>query len=128
VSQQELFHADEYDALTEDCKAIGVKQLAALLKPDSDIENAAKWVSNCLDRKRDQDFDPPHYTIIVNEARKKGSFAYVTYLMRATYFEPPIPKVYDIEIQRVGDQMMKLQETIRQCTENLQNINRELKK
>lgn len=128
MSQKELFHADEYDAITEDAKAIGIKPLAAMLKPDTDLELAAKWVANCLDRKRDQKFEPNHYTIIVNEARKVGSFAYVTYLLRETYFEPPVAKVYDVEIQRVGDRMLELQESLAECSAHLSNINRELKK
>lgn len=128
MSQKELFHTDAYDALTEDVKAVGIKKMAALLKPDSDPEQAAKWLNNCLDRKRDQKPDPEHYPIIINEARKVGSFAYVAFLMKETYFEPPVPKVYDIEAQRIGLKLEKINTELQQTMAQLQNLGRELKK
>jgi hypothetical protein len=128
VSQKELFHADAYDALTEDAKAIGIKPLASMLKPDCELEIAAKWVNNCLDRKRDQKFEPEHYPIIVNEARKAGSFAYITFLCRETYFEPPVAKTYEGEVQRVGSKLEEITSNAQQLIGHLQNINRELKK
>jgi hypothetical protein len=128
MSQQELFHADEYDALLEDAKAIGIKKLAALLKPECDPEDAAKWLNNCLDRTRAQKPDPPHYTIIINEARKVGSFAYVTYLMRETYFEPPVPKNYETEVRKVGQKLHDITGTIQALAEYVNKLDTQVKK
>jgi hypothetical protein len=128
MSQQELFHADAYDALTEDAKAIGIKALASLLKSDCELETAAKWVANCLDRKRDQKFEPEHYTVIINEARKVGSFAYVTYLMRETYFEPPVPKNYETEVRKVGQKLHDITGTIQALAEYVNKLDTQVKK
>ena len=128
MNQKELFHTDEYDALRDDVKAVGIKEIAALLKPDCDIENAAKWVSNCLDRKRDQKFEPQHYTIIVNEARKVGSFAYVTYLLRETWFEPPVAKVYDSEVLKVGDRIGEILKQADEFVHYLGKLKEQVKK
>lgn len=129
MSQKQLFHADEYDALTEDVKAIGVKPLAVLLKgEDCDIEKVSKWINNCLDRDRDQKFDPPHYTILVNEARKVGSFAYVTFLMRETMFEPPIPKTYETEVRKVGEQLHNITGTIQALAEYVSKLDQQVKR
>jgi hypothetical protein len=127
--QKELFYMDEYDALREDVEAIGKKELAVLLKgEDCDIDDAARWINNCLDRNRDQKFDTPHYKLIINEARKKGSFAYISYLLRETYFEPPVPKVYEIEVQKVGDRLQVITQSVQELATYVQSLNEQVKK
>lgn len=131
MTQNELFERDEYAALADDVDAIGRKEVATLFKgneSDFDPEDGAKWVSNCLDRKRSHKFSIEQITVIVNEARKKGSYAYVSFLLNKTYFEPTKPKTYDVEVLRVGSEMQKIEAAAKQCSEYLQNIQRELKK
>lgn len=129
MTQPELFYTSEYGALRADIEAIGVKEVAVLLKgQDCDIEAVAKWIMNCLDPKRDQKFDTPHYTLIINEARKVGSFAYISYLHQETYFEPPVPKVYETEVKKVGDDLQKVTATIQGLAEYINKLNAEVKK
>lgn len=130
VEQDDLFYPDEYAALRVDINAIGKKRLAAILKGDDEksIKNGVTWIDNCLDPKRDQKLDTPHYKIIVNEARKVGSFAYVSWLLRETYFEPPVPKVYEAEVKKVGDDLQKVTATIQGLAEYINKLNAEVKK
>jgi len=136
MNQKELFTRDEYAALADDCDAIGRKEVAYLLKSqepnfdpdDFDPKDGASWVSSCLSPKRRHEFNLYEISLIVNEARKYGSHAYVTYLLEKTYYEPTKPKTYDVEVLKVGNEMEKIQAAAKSCSEYLQNINRELKK
>ena len=126
----ELFDRDEYAALADDVDAIGRKEVATLFKgeeADFDPEDGAKWVSNCLDPKRNHKFSLEQITVIVNEARKKGSYAYVTWLLNRTYFEPPTPKTYDIEAQRIGLDLEKINGALHRTMTKLENMRKELK-
>ena len=127
----ELFERDEYAALADDVDAIGRKEVATMFKgeePDFNPEDGAKWVSNCLDPKRNHKFCLEQITVIVNEARKKGSHSYVSWLLNKTYFEPPIPKTYDIEAQRIGMNLEKINGALLKTMAQLKDLDRELKK
>lgn len=132
----ELFERDEYAALEDDCEAVGKKEVALMLKsrepgfnPDKfDPEDGARWVSSCLSRKRGHKFDLDEITLIVNAARKVGSYSYVTLFLAKAYFEPTKPQAYEIEVQRIGSEMEKIAAAATRCNEAIQNINRELKK
>lgn len=128
--QEDLFYPDEYAALREDINAIGKKRLAAILKGDDEksIKNGVTWIDNCLDPKRDQKPDIPHYTIIINEARKVGSYAYITYLLQKTWFEPPVPKRRDVETQIVGDKLEEVMTTATALLEYLKDMREQVKK
>lgn len=131
MSQKDLFERDEYSALADDVDAIGRKEVAAMFKgeePDFDPEDGAKWVSNCLDRDRKHKFDLKQITAIVNEARKKGSYAYMTYLNAQAWFEPPVPKTYDGELQKVSDQLTSIFEKADSLVQHLGKLKEQVKK
>lgn len=136
MTQKELFDRDEYAALVDDVDAIGRKETAFLLRsmeegfdPDAfDAEEEARWISSCLSRKRGHKFGLEQITTIINEARKKGSYSYITWLLNKTYFEPPVPKAYDVEVQRIGLKLEKINGALEQTMAQLKNLDRELRK
>jgi hypothetical protein len=131
MTQKELFERDEYAALADDVDAIGRKEVATMFKgseSDFDPEDGAKWVSNCLDPKRNHKFGLEQITVIVNEARKRGSFAYLTWLLNKTYFEPPRPKTYEAEVRKAGDQLSTLLGQAKGVVEYLSQLEQQVKK
>jgi len=136
MTQKELFEQDDYGALEDDVDAVGRKEIALLLKSqeqdfdpeDFDPEDGAKWVSNCLDRNRNHKFSLPQIRLIINEARKKGSYSYITWLLAKTYFEPTTPKAYDVEVQRIGLNLEKINGALQETMAKLKDLDRELKK
>lgn len=129
--QNELFERDECAALADDVDAIGRKEVATMFKgqdSDFDPEDGAKWVSNCLDPKRNHKFSLEQVTVIVNEARKRGSCSYITYLLAKTYFEPTRPKSYEAEVKKAGDQLSGLLGQAKGVVEYLSQLEQQVKK
>jgi hypothetical protein len=92
MNQPSLFHEDALDALRADVQALGgYKKVAHALRPELAIDKAGEWLADCLNRTRAHKLDVEQVQWIVREARKIGSFCYITWSLRDAGFEDPKP-------------------------------------
>lgn len=103
TQQYELIHESINDALREVVQALGgTKKVGATLRPDRPVDEAARWVSDCLNSERREKFDPEQVLWLLREGRKIGCHGAMYFIARESgYSAIPIePQDELAELQR----------------------------
>lgn len=92
TQQYELIHESINDALREVVQALGgTKKVGALLRPDRLVDEAGRWVSDCLNTERRERLDPDQVLWLLREGRKVGCHGAMNYIARVSgYSATPI--------------------------------------
>ena len=103
MQQYELIHESINDALREVVQALGgTKKVGSLLKPDRTIDEASRWVSDCLNTERRERFDPDQVLWLLCAGCKIGCHGAMYYIARnAGYAATPVdPQDERADLQR----------------------------
>lgn len=92
MDQNPLFVTDIYDALGDIVRALGgPKRVAALMRPDRDLDAAATWLKDCLNRHRREHLDPEQVLWLLREGRAAGCHVAMNYLAAHCGYHEPAP-------------------------------------
>ncbi len=87
-----LFHETITDALRELVQALGgFKAVGAKMRPEKSPDEAARWVSDCLNSDRREEFKPDQVLWLLRAGREIGCHAAANYLMREAGYADPVP-------------------------------------
>lgn len=102
--QPALFHESLNDALRDVVQALGgTKKIGAMMRPEKTPDEAARWISDCLNPDRREKFDPEQVLWLLREGRKIGCHSGMHYLCAESGYSPaqPVePKDELAELQR----------------------------
>ncbi|NNM70189.1 MAG: hypothetical protein HKM00_09560 [Gallionella sp.] len=71
--QYDLIHESINDALREVVQALGgTKKVGMMMRPEKTIDDAARWLSDCLNQERREKLDPEQVLWLLREAQKIG--------------------------------------------------------
>lgn len=99
MKQTELFHEDIFEALRTDIQALGgSKVVGAMLWPQLSPDKAGEKLANCLNRTRQEKFDPEEVLFIQREAARVGSLASLSF--HADYVSIHRPVVIEPEDEK----------------------------
>lgn len=74
--QQPLFFEDENEALAHVVACLGgAKKVGAAMRPDLAPDAAGRWVKDCLNTDRRENFHPGHVMWLLRTGRKHGCHA-----------------------------------------------------
>lgn len=118
--QPALFHESINDALREVVMALGgTKKVGAMLRPQKLIDEAGRWVSDCLNVDRREKFDPEEVMFLLREARKAGCHTAINYIAADAGYSHPTP----IEPEDEKAQLMReFIEATKQQTRNVEKL------
>lgn len=92
TEQQALFHEDALDALRTCVQALGgFKRVGSQMRPDKTIEQASRWLQDCLNPSEREKLDVDQLLWILREARKIGCHAAMHFIARDTGYSDPSP-------------------------------------
>lgn len=87
-----LFHESLADALREVVQALGgTKAVGAMLRPERGADAAGRWVADCINAERAENFHPEHVLFLLRAGRAAGCHAAANFLMRESGYADPIP-------------------------------------
>lgn len=96
-----LFHESLADALREVVQALGgTKAVGAMLRPERGADAAGRWVADCINAERAENFHPEHVLFLLRAGRAAGCHAAANYLMREAGYADPIPVEPEDELAR----------------------------
>ncbi|MBV5337558.1 MAG: hypothetical protein J0653_06325, partial [Deltaproteobacteria bacterium] len=79
--QSALFHESLTDALRDVVQALGgTKKVGQMIRPEKTVEDAQRWINDCLNTDRREKFDPEQVFWLLKEGRKIGCHAGINYL------------------------------------------------
>lgn len=92
MDQPELFHEDVFSALDDCVRALGgAKKVGHALRPEKTVEDARRWLLDCMNPARAEKLGIEQALFIMGEARKIGCHAGMTYIARACGYADPQP-------------------------------------
>jgi hypothetical protein len=114
--QSALFHESLNDALREVILALGgTKKVAAQMRPEKTVDEAARWISDCLNPDRREKLDPEQVLWLLREARKVGCHSALHFMCAEAGYSPALP----IEPQ---DEIAELQRNFIESTKHLSRM------
>lgn len=123
MSTPALFHESVTDALREVVQALGgFKKVGATMRPEKPVEEAARWVADCLNQDRRERFDPDQVLWLLRAGRAIGSHAAANYLMRESGYSDPIPVDPEDERARLQREFIAAAESVQQIAERLSRV------
>lgn len=103
MEQSSLFHDSVYEALRATVAALGgAKSVAQMLFPEKGVDDATRYLLDCLNPERSAELKPERVVLLLKLARAKGCHIGMAYLCaEAGYIAQPIePEDEDAELQR----------------------------
>jgi hypothetical protein len=92
AEQPPLFYESINDVLREIVHALGgTKKVGNLMRPQKTIDDAGRWVSDCLNPDRREKFDPDDTMWLLREARKVGCHAAINFICSDAGYSNPLP-------------------------------------
>jgi len=110
--QPKLFHETLNDALVELVGALGgAKKVGAAIRPEKTVDEAARWVRDCLNADRRERFEPEHVLWLMREGRKANCHAAMDFIADSAGYEckPVDPVEEAANLQRQFIESVKVQ-------------------
>lgn len=90
--QEPMFFEDWRDALRHVVAALGgAKVVAGWLRPDLKPDHAARWLNDCLNPDRRENFSPDHLLLLLRLAREAGIHTGMDYIAEDCGYRRPQP-------------------------------------
>lgn len=85
-------YEDELDAARAAVRALGgAKKAGPMFWPDKSIENAARYLTDCLSPNRAERLSPSQFLLLLRRAREVGFHGLAEYLMAEAGYCRPVP-------------------------------------
>lgn len=92
TDQIPLFVEDLSEAIRATVQALGgFKAVGHSLRPDRGVEEAGRWLADCLNSAKRERLDPEQLAWIRRTARQKGVHILAAFEMRDAGYAPPTP-------------------------------------
>lgn len=92
MNQPELFHETLTDALREVVDALGgPKAVGAAMRPEKSIDEARRWLIDCLNPDRRERLDPDQTLWLLREGRRVGCHSAMRFIARECLYADPVP-------------------------------------
>lgn len=120
--QSALFHESITDALREVVQALGgIKKVGAAMRPEKTVDEAARWLADCLNADRREKLCPEQVLWLLREGRKTGCHAAMSYLAGEAGYAAPITIEPEDELAALQRQFI---ESTRSMTQMMARIER----
>jgi hypothetical protein len=123
MNQEELFHEDIYSAFRTDVqKCGGFKTVGNLLWPTMDVTKAGERLSQCLTADRPEKLSLAEIQFIKKLAKKKNSFAYISFDMDDVGMTKPQPITPEDEKARLSREVIEIGHMFKRCVDRLEKL------
>jgi len=121
--QEELFHDDEYSALSHIVSALGgAKRVGADLFPHMAVDAAGRRLLDCLNPDRNQELHPGQLLWLFREARKAGCHSAFAYFARESGYADPQPVEPEDEAAELQRQFIAAQQQMAQMMKRMEKL------
>lgn len=121
MQQQALFHESLADALQDCVRALGgAKSVGNAMRPEKTVDDARRWILDCLNPDRAEKFAPDQVLWILREARKVGCHAAMTYLARECGYADPQPIEPEDERSALQRQFVEQSKALQQLAHRME--------
>lgn len=121
--QVDLFYESIEDALTAAVQALGgPKKVGAAMRPDRPVDEAARWVRDCLNGDRREHFTPTQVMWILRQARDAGFHSAMAFVTTECGYSPAIPRSDEQEEHELADTIAAAAITLDRAMKRLEGL------
>lgn len=113
MDQPALFYESLNEVLAAVVTALGGKKVvASVLWPEKPVEEAARYLADCLNSDRPAKLDPEKLLLLLKLARGKGIHLAMTWISEDAGYAPPQPTEPQDEYAELQRQFIRAAETV----------------
>lgn len=121
--QEELFHDDEYSALSHAVSALGgAKKVGSELFPHMSPDAAGRRLLDCLNPDRNQELHPGQLLWLFKAARQVGCHSLFAYFAREAGYADPQPVEPEDEAAELQRQFIAAQQQMAQMMKRMEKL------
>jgi hypothetical protein len=123
MEQARLIFEDLNDALGEVVRACGgAKAVAATLRPELPVEQAANWLRDCLNGNRRERLDPDQVLLLLRMGRAVNCHAGMYFLAQEAGYQVPVPASPRDSTEQLMERALLLARESRHVAEALERV------
>lgn len=123
MMQSALFHESITDALREVVQALGgAKKVGAAMRPEKTVDEAARWLADCLNSDRREKFCPEQVLWLLREGRKAGCHAAMNFLAMDSGYAAPTPVEPEDEMAKLQRQFIESTRSMAQMMARIERL------
>lgn len=123
MHQESLWHESTEDALRSLVDALGgFKKVGAMLRPTLPVDQAGRWLAQCMDASRPEKLALEDLLFLLAEGRKQGCHVAATFLMRRSGYKDPEPLDVETELQRLQRQFVEAAQSLSVIGHDIQTL------
>jgi len=124
MDQPELFHETIYEALKATVAASGgVKAIACALWPEKPMDEAARYLSDCLNPDRAANLSIDKLTLLLKLARAKGVHLAIAWILDDIGYAAPVPVEPEDQQSELMRQFIRAVSTAKGLGDQLSRLN-----
>jgi hypothetical protein len=126
--QYALIHESISDALREVVQALGgTKKVGALMRPEKTIDDASRWLADCLNSDRREKLDPEQVLWLLREGRNAGCHSAMNYICAESGYSVSVIEPQD-EMAELQRQFIDSSKTMSKMAERIEMLSRQTAK
>lgn len=119
----EPLYEDELEAARAAVKAMGgPKKVGPIFWPDKSVENAGRYLTDCLSHNRAERLTPSQFILLMRRAREMGFHGLAEYVMSDAGYCRPVPVNPQTEAAVIAGQLVEMLDRAERLTGLLQNL------
>ena len=125
--QPALFHETLNDALRELLQALGgAKKIGPLIRPEKTVDEAARWLLDCLNTDRRESLHPEQMLWLMRRGREVGCHAAINYLCTEAGYSTPAPVEPEDELAKLQREYIQAVKLIASITPKIEQAQTKL--
>lgn len=126
-NQPALFHETLNDALRELIQALGgAKRVGPLMRPEKTVDEAARWLLDCMNTDRRESLHPDHILWLMRRGRDLGCHVVINYLCSEAGYSIPAPVEPEDELAKLQREYIQAVKLIASITPKIEQAQTKL--
>lgn len=123
MDQPALFHESINDALRDIVKHLGgVKKVGSDMRPDLTIDNAGRWLADCLNDDRREKLSPDQVLYLLKRGREIGSHGAMAFIASECGYAAPQPIEPEDEKAALMRQYIEMGKAMLKAAERIEDL------
>lgn len=125
MEQPALFHESINDDLRDIVKHLGgVKRVGSEMRPDLTIDNAGRWLADCLNDDRRENLSPDQVLYLLKRGREIGSHGAMAFIAQECGYSDPQPIEPEDEKAALQRQYIEMSRALLKAAERIESLSK----
>lgn len=118
---------NQYESWADAFRAVvqslgGTKKVGEMMRPEKPVDEAGRWVADCLNPDRREKFDPEQVLLLLRAGRRVGCHAAMSYMTSDAGYEMPRTVSAETQLADALQQMRSMQDSMASMASTIEKL------